>query len=368
MEDEVFFEVPINDLSEAIADPLPVSPLTMSDPENSGGGAFPVKRPGDPITVSAMENILATHLGKLVTATHFDSAMSRLDENTKKINHLGNEVHELRNEIEDKNTRTNARIDRVESRLTSGPSDPLHGPDMKESAFLRARRSLRVWPIDGTSRNEMEENFKTFATQALDIPKQFVDGIVIESIKRARTSPGGRTHTEIIVLFAYTSDRDFVLRQAKNLAQYVDKDGLPLAGINLEIPQFLMGTFKLLNDHAYHIKRKHGKSTRKYVKFNDDAMSLFLEIRLPGSDQWIRISPELARKLEAERNENEFDSIRKSLRSPTRANRNLIPLGPQRSLPNASTSHPRLPPLPWRPPSRPTNLGPSRDSDGSTTA
>ena len=166
-------------------------------------------------------------------------------------------------------------------------------------------------------------------------------------------------------------DRDFYHKQARNLSHYIDQAGRPQAGVNMDLPSYLIGTFKLLNDHAYHIKRTHGKMTRKYIKFNDDAQSLFLEIKLPGQENWIKITPSQARKLEDERSDSDLHVIRTSLKRGAESNSNLVPLGSTRSSgapvtmqPEASLS--RSAPS-WIPPSRPApSQGPTRDNGRSS--
>ena len=95
--------------------------------------------------------------------------------------------------------------------------------------------------------------------------------------------------------FESSAERDFYNSKVTNLADYRDEDGRPEAGIRMDIPPFLMSTFKILNDHGHEIRNLHGRETKRYVKFDKERMSLILEVRLPQSTQWIRISPEQAR-------------------------------------------------------------------------
>lgn len=83
-------------------------------------------------------------------------------------------------------------------------------------------------------------------------------------------------------------DRDF-FSKARNLSEYRDDSGAPTAGIRLDVPPFLLPTFKLLNDHGYEIRNANGRDTRRYIKFDEQNLSLYLEVRLPGQSKWIKI-------------------------------------------------------------------------------
>ena len=68
----------------------------------------------------------------------------------------------------------------------------------------------------------------------------------------------------------------------------------------MDVPDYLAGDFKTLNNYGYQMKRVHGKSTRKYVKYDDDNYSLLLDLKLPGAGSYLKIGPSLAKSLMAE--------------------------------------------------------------------
>lgn len=83
-------------------------------------------------------------------------------------------------------------------------------------------------------------------------------------------------------------------------------------------------------DHGYDIRSANGHETRRYIKFDEENMSLFLEVRLPGSNKWIKIRPDQARGFMEEKERAEYQSIRRGLMLPTKngtTNANLVPLG-----------------------------------------
>ena len=100
----------------------------------------------------------------------------------------------------------------------------------------------------------------------------------------------------------------------------------------MDVPPFLLPTFKQLTDHGYDIRRIHGRETKRYVKFDDERLSLILEVRLPSSTKWIRISPEQARTYFEEKDQIDYGSLRRDLLRAQRnarseENPNLIPIG-----------------------------------------
>ena len=62
------------------------------------------------------------------------------------------------------------------------------------------------------------------------------------------------------------------------------------AGIRLALPDFLMSTFKVLENEGYRIaKRRLG--TKRSIKFQDSNRSLVMDVKLPSAS-WVRITPE----------------------------------------------------------------------------
>ena len=96
------------------------------------------------------------------------------------------------------------------------------------------------------------------------------------------------------------------------------------------------------------MRRLHGKETRRYVKYDDEDYSIFLELRLPGNPVWLRISPFLARELKEEADREELAAAKKSLRMPIRKSTPVVDL--------ASNFSPVLP----RPLNRPSRHGESQ--------
>ena len=138
--------------------------------------------------------------------------------------------------------------------------------------------------------------------------------------------------------------RDEFAWKGRFLAGRIDDDGASTAGFRMDIPDYLSADFKSLNDYGYLMKRTHGKTTRKYINYNDEECGLYLELRLPGAPSHLRISPELARSLMAEGERVEIDRHREDLLArPSTSlklqsaghvgSANLVSVGPPRQSP-----------------------------------
>ena len=132
-----------------------------------------------------------------------------------------------------------------------------------------------------------------------------------------KQSPKSQTYLEVCVLFKETDNHDFVASRASNLGEFVHQDGRPKAGIRIDVPHFLLTVFKDLNSYAFNVRRSHGKKAKTHIKFDDPNSSLLLEIRLPNSENWLKISPVKARELTCEANAEELTRLQRDMRSRT---------------------------------------------------
>ena len=360
VDEEVHFEVPVSHLVED--SPLPYV-MSTSDAEMNGGGSFPVVKadPPLPVTVDQISRLFDNKMAKMVTVDHLEKVISRLDRNTAKINAVSDEVEDIRQEMANDRRRTCDQIKEISEQLDRRPN----GDQRREGSFLLSRRTLRVWPIDGSSSDQILANFERFVLDALKVEQATFDEIQIENTKRLRSSPDSLSYHEVAVTFAQASDRDYIAARAKNLAGFVTSEGKPLAGIKMDIPHYLLGTYKLLNDYGFHIKSIHGKDTRRLIKYDDDRMSLYLQVKLPANSNWIKITSDQVRRLDEEKQVQAYDDIRLTLMTGRRSESsalsgsNSVPLGVPRSMSfssaSSSTSCPSAPT--WRPPPRPKRSG-----------
>ena len=168
--------------------------------------------------------------------------------------------------------------------ISRAPS-PHHLP-RKSQDYLSAQRSVRIWPIDGSSDSSLWRGTGDFIHGALGIAEEDVLQEDIESVTavpnpRVRV---GNVRDEAIVTFYSHVKRDAIMSGAVNLATHVDTAGQPTAGLRLELPPELMDTFRLLSQFGTRLRARHGEGTKRHVKFDDMEASLYMNIKLPGDE------------------------------------------------------------------------------------
>ena len=177
---------------------------------------------------------------------------------------------------------------------TTGPSGnaPSRAEDIE---FARARRSLRLWPVEGQNADDLWTAAGIFLGTKLGM-KGKLNKTMIEAISRVEIQSGPGVKSEALVRFVDNNTRDLVMGAAAMLAPYVNAEGKPTAGIRIEVPSHLRGDFRLLFKFGQILRTRHGKGTRRHVKFDDALGCLFLNLKLPGDATWSRVLLEVARR------------------------------------------------------------------------
>ena len=147
--------------------------------------------------------------------------------------------------------------------------------------YLFARRSLRLWPVVGTSKEAAWGGVGDFINGTLGVSGEDIGQEDIESVKRILDQPTSAPDDEVLVTFFDSKKRDLVMSHSVNLAPMVDQEGKPTAGVRLEIPVELTDTFTLLSRFGTRLRARHGKGTKRHIKFDDFSASLFANIKLP---------------------------------------------------------------------------------------
>ena len=164
----------------------------------------------------------------------------------------------------------------------------------EERQFLLARRSARLWPIPGSRTDEIWQSARLFIHGKLGLDN--IDEGCIELISRPEIPSGYGVRNEATILFKDQHVRDSVVGASSKLAAFVDTEGRPTAGIRMEVPRKLRSTFTTLYKFGQHLRRRHGEEFRRHVKFDDATMTLYLNVKLPGEDNWSKVSAEMARR------------------------------------------------------------------------
>ena len=163
-------------------------------------------------------------------------------------------------------------------------------------AYSLARRSVRLWPISGNEEGAWWGEVGNFLHDTLAIRTDDICQEDIEAITRAGGAGMLNEEREVLVTFYDKKKRDLVMTHSPSLANMIDREGKPTAGIRLEIPPELNDTFRLLSRFGARLRARHGAGTKRHVKFDDFSGSLFANIKLPGDLNWTKVTPAMARE------------------------------------------------------------------------
>ena len=244
----------------------------------------------------------------------------RISDNSQAIKRQGVEAAECR-----------SGMDRLEARVRALERGAAPGPAIDTQAelsdpYLRARRSVRLWPVRGATEEELWGETGEFLHCLMGIAEGDVCQDDIEEVRRVEGPLAvGTVHDEVVVMFKDKKKRDLVMTNSVNLAGEVGPDGRPTAGTRLEIPPELRGTFRLLTRFGTRLRARHGEGTKRHIKFDDFKGSLTTIIKLPGDESWTRVTPQMARE-DLEASMREEDS-----RNQARLAAKLVP-GPRERL------------------------------------
>ena len=164
-----------------------------------------------------------------------------------------------------------------------------------DEEFDKARRSLRLWPVHGTTREEIWNSTKFFLKEKLKLENQ-VSESMIEDITRAEIPPGPGVKLEVLVRMRSPEKRDLIMGASAGLAAFIDEAGKPTAGIRIQVPTALQATFRVLFRYGQSLRTRHGPGTRRHVKFDDLNRTLYLNVKLPGDERWSKVSFDMARR------------------------------------------------------------------------
>ena len=215
----------------------------------------------------------------------------------------------------------------------------------QERSFYKARRSIQLWPIEGLNTEQVWISTGDFLHDILEISESDMNHHMIENISRIENKrrPGiSLVNQEVVVTFKNAAARDTVLRASSKLTKMKDEAGKPTAGVRLHIPNNLRGVFTLLERYGHFMRQRHGKGTKTHIKFDESELSLFTSVKLPGEEEWARITPVFARKTMRNRDVSMSESLEG--RYGSNSSRDYGPIGTRRTISestaNMSTDEP----------------------------
>ena len=244
----------------------------------------------------AEEMNLATMVGKLAkTVNDMNKNMARREDISDLKEHFSEKIEDNRREIqklhalrkEDENKLEGKILKVVETTMPRAPGTREREDrqvDIEErTAFYRCRRSVRIWPVVQTTEGLLKDVCQ-FLRSILLIPHEVIQGLKIDNMERQVQTRRSKINDEVLVLFATSKQRDIVQSYALNLSKMAGK-----AGLRMEIPHHLEGAFKVMEEHAGLLNKKF-PGTKRSIKFDDIAMSLSIDVKLPSDDQWRKFS------------------------------------------------------------------------------
>ena len=233
--------------------------------------------PEQMVLLGGMRAVLKEELSK--TEQRLTGRMSAVEEG---FDHLQGEFRGLEK-----------RMDAMERKLDRNRTlggDSIIGTNPREDRYWKARRSLRLWPVEGEG-EELRIGLQRFLSKRLRLGEDVISDTGDCSIRKIPPARGkSGIQNEITVEFPTVDLRDVVRGAAYNLAGQTD------AGIRLEIPHHLMSNFKALNSASYKLRQKY-KECRRNVKFDDDECDLVLDFKISEEAGWKRLKPSQAREL-----------------------------------------------------------------------
>lgn len=169
---------------------------------------------------------------------------------------------------------------------------PLPSPT-DDREFDLARRSLRLWPIAGSTENDLWDSAGLFLGSNLALEGKLNEA-AIDCIKRVDIPSGPGVRDEALIRFKDATIRDMVIGSASKLSAFIGSDGKATAGMRMEVPPRLQQTFRVLFKYGQNLRARHGPGTRRHVKFCDLDRTLYLNVKLPQDDNWSKVSIEVA--------------------------------------------------------------------------
>ena len=135
----------------------------------------------------------------------------------------------------------------------------------------------------------------------MQVPADLAREVEFESIKKIPPGrQGARVHDEYVVTFKEVEARDSIKSHASGLASAQGN-----AGLRLELPEYLKGSYRVLEEHGFAVKQLYGKDTKRNIRFDDRNRDLMIDIKLPNSIKRHNITIEQAMKTKKLREEAE---------------------------------------------------------------
>ena len=205
--------------------------------------------PGEPLTADFFRQLIGENTAaisvKIDNVTGDLAALAKTVEASKsELAAVTGELGCQASDISEHKSQLEALTERI-ARLENKPNNTTITSTTRSAAYLKSRRSVRMWPIENASEETLWKGVGEFLHSALGIPDSDVGPEDIESVVSLPEPryAAGNLNKEALVTFFCPRQRDLVVASSPNLSNLMD-NGVPTAGLRLEIPDELMGQFR----------------------------------------------------------------------------------------------------------------------------
>ena len=283
--------------TETVCSPKHLAMDTASPVRNLSGGATVT---GTVVTTDFLLKPLKENTEHLIKTFNVSLGLvaQKVESNTKGIESNCSELEQQSRVADERWSDLQSLTARV-SALERGQQaavEPLSRAPLSDE-YLKARRSIRIWPVKGVTEGDLWGEAGEFLHTQLAMSTNDVGQDDVEDVRRVvgeRMVEG--VHDEVVVVFKDQRKRDLAMASSVNLARFIDQAGRPTAGTRLEVPEELADTFRLLARFGTRLRARHGAGTKRHVKFDDYKGSMYINIKLPDDSTCTRISPDMARE------------------------------------------------------------------------
>ena len=164
--------------------------------------------------------------------------------------------------------------------------------------FLISRKSIQVWPIVTCA--DLARGCRNFLTKYMEVPEDIADNLDFEALDRLPQGRRSKCHDEVLVRFKTAREKELVQSYAPNLASSNRR-----ARLRMNVPQHLLGLFKMFEAHGGRLKQEHGPGLKRSIKLDDQTMTMVMDVRLPNDLEWLRLHRADIIRLTKERTEKE---------------------------------------------------------------
>ena len=161
------------------------------------------------------------------------------------------EIKQTIEKIETRGPEASSTAARSEGRLTPGTTT-------LADKYSFARRSLRLWPVDGGNDLDIRREALRFIHEKLRVPEYACNDSKVVRVRRTRQPRRRNTNVnnKVLITFDDRHTRDDVASHGRNLADYVDASRTSTAGMRMNYPDHLSEDFRVLEWYGAEMSRR----------------------------------------------------------------------------------------------------------------